>query len=191
MSSFLRLCCPPLDLWVSAIYLLYPLLPTSPTDFQSQGLSSHVIPTSGFSQTASHGRTFPCPFRVSGEVWVSYTLLTLENQMALFFILCLPDYNLLTLLLLWRNPDFHSMRHFHPKVKARFKKQAFCTMEFLKKVAIPYASMRGQGGPQGHPYSYLAALPLFFLPPLNLSLASFTLPHHRLPTSPEGCSPSF
>lgn len=92
--------------------------------------------------------------------------------MALFFILRLPEYTVLTFLLICRNSDFHSMRHFHPRIKERFKKQAFYTMEFLKykKVINPCATTRGQGSPQGHAYPYSPTLPLFFLP-LSQSLS--------------------
>lgn len=72
--------------------------------------------------------------------------------MALFFILSLPEYNVLTFLLICRSPDLHSMRCCLPQVRKRFKKQAFYMTEFLKykKVANPCATMRGQGGPRGH-----------------------------------------
>lgn len=72
--------------------------------------------------------------------------------MALFCILSLPEYSVLTFLLICRSPDLHSMRCCLPRVRKRFKKQAFYMTEFLKykKVANPCATMRGQGGPRGH-----------------------------------------
>ena len=98
--------------------------------------------------------------------------------MALFFILAFPEYTVLTFLLICRSPDLHSTWRCLPRVRARFKKQAFYIMEFLKykKVTNPCATMRGKGGPEGHVDTHS---PVFPTPPLSflrLSLWSSILP---------------
>lgn len=100
---------------------------------------------------------------------------------------------MLVFLLLCRIPDLYSMRHFHPRIIARFQKQALYTMKFLKfkKVAILHAMTRWNRDFLPRDMHIPIFQPTISFSYFSLSVVSISLPHHKTSTRPERCSSSF